>query len=95
MIEVYRCSVTTVDNGHDALGEIQKNAYDCILMDGYMPVLNGLDATRKIRAFEREKGINKKTKGYTPIIALTADAIKGDEKKYIDAGMDFLFSKTC
>ncbi len=82
LIEVYRCSVTTVDNGHDALGEIQKNAYDCILMDGYMPVLNGLDATRKIRAFEREKGINKKTKGYTPIIALTADAIKGDEKKY-------------
>jgi len=93
LVEVYSCSVTTVDNGYDALKEIQNNAYDCVLMDGYMPVLNGLETTRKMRRFEREKGINKGHKGYTSIIALTADAIKGDEKKYVDAGMDYYLAK--
>jgi len=57
-------------------------------MDIQMPVMDGRDAAKKIRAFERESG-----GGRIPIIAMTADSMKGDLEKCIEAGMDDYISK--
>ncbi|MGE5471572.1 MAG: ATP-binding protein [Bacteroidota bacterium] len=67
-------------NGAEALALAEKNAYDLVLMDLQMPILNGFDATRAIRAL----------KGYaaTPILAMTANAFDEDRERCIDAGMD-------
>ncbi|MBN1848520.1 MAG: response regulator [Deltaproteobacteria bacterium] len=61
-----------------------KNAlFDLIFMDGNMPIMDGLKATREIRKIEGQMGIAR-----TPIIALTAQAMKGDRIKFLKAGMD-------
>lgn len=79
-------SLTSVDNGLQAIEEIEKNPqrYDIIFMDIHMPVLDGLQATRRIR----ERGYTK-----IPIIALTADSMKGDREKCLEAGMNDYISK--
>jgi signal transduction histidine kinase/CheY-like chemotaxis protein len=75
--------VVLAENGQEALDAIEKRAFDIVLMDIQMPVLNGLEATRAIRA----KG------GDIPIIAVTANAIKGDSDKCIEAGCNDYLSK--
>ena len=59
--------------------------YDLILMDENMPNMNGMEATKIIREQEETKNI--------PIIAVTANAIKGDREKFLEAGMDDYLSK--
>ncbi|WP_319522054.1 response regulator [uncultured Desulfosarcina sp.] len=81
--------VDLADNGQQAVDAFVENAYDLILMDIQMPVLNGLDATGKIREIEAASGRGRRT----PIIALTASALKGDEDKCFDAGMDGYLAK--
>ncbi len=71
-------NIAVVENGAEALAEVQKQKYDLILMDMQMPVMNGFEATEKIRKLPEYKE--------TPIIALTAFAMKGDREKCIDAG---------
>ena len=61
--------------------------YDAILMDIRMPIMNGLDATHKIRMMDREDAV------VIPIIAMTANAFDEDGKKSIDCGMDGHLSK--
>lgn len=73
-------------NGSDALDRIANNDYALILMDVNMPVLNGIEATKKIREL-------KSNKNKTPIIALTANAMQGDKEKCLTAGMDDYLSK--
>ncbi|KAA3612490.1 MAG: response regulator [Calditrichaeota bacterium] len=80
------CSIETALNGQEAVEMVKSNNYDLIFMDIQMPVLNGVEATAKIRVLQQ----NDK---YTPIIAMTADAMKGDREKYISAGMDDYISK--
>jgi CheY-like chemotaxis protein len=73
-------------NGVEALEAMQKHPYAIVLMDVQMPVLDGLSATRRIRAeFPAER--------QPYIIALTANAMAGDEQQCIDAGMDGYLSK--
>jgi len=79
--------VTSVENGQQALQEAQKGDYQIILMDVQMPVLDGLEATRKIRAYEKRHG------GHQTIIALTALAMRGDREKCLQAGMDDYLTK--
>ncbi len=81
-------TVDLVENGQQAVEAFMRTPYDLILMDIQMPVLNGLDATQKIRAMER-----KLDRCRTPIIALTANAMQGDEEKCLAAGMDGYLTK--
>jgi len=71
-------SVVVVENGQEALDAVKQQYYDLILMDMQMPVMNGFEATRKIRELKEYKD--------TPIVALTAFAMKGDREKCLDAG---------
>ena len=80
------CQVDVVDNGREAVRQIQKMHYDVLLMDCQMPVLDGFEATTEIRAMD---GVLCKI----PIIAITAHAMKGDQKRCIDTGMDNYLSK--
>lgn len=71
-------SIVVVENGLEALEEAKIHKYNLILMDMQMPVMNGFEATEKIRLLPGYKD--------TPIIALTAFAMKGDREKCLDAG---------
>jgi signal transduction histidine kinase/CheY-like chemotaxis protein/HPt (histidine-containing phosphotransfer) domain-containing protein len=77
-------TVDLAENGQQAMEAFGRTCYDLIFMDIQMPILNGFDATAKIREIEAAQSRRRKT----PIIALTANAMKGDEKKCLDAGMD-------
>ena len=80
-------NIMVVDNGEKAVEAFKKNAFNLILMDVQMPVMNGYEATRIIREIEKGKGI------HTPIIALTAYAMKDDKEMCLNAGMDDYISK--
>ncbi len=75
------------ENGLNAIEILKNNEVDMVLMDVQMPILDGFEATKKIRIFERQK--NK----HTPIIAMTAYALEGDKEKCIKMGMDDYISK--
>lgn len=79
-------SVDAVDDGSQAVQFAQKGQYGAILMDVQMPELDGFEATRRIRQWEA--GGRR-----TPIIAMTAHALKGDRERCMDAGMDDYISK--
>jgi two-component system, sensor histidine kinase len=78
--------VDIAGNGLEALTLYDQNSYDIILMDIQMPELDGIEATKYIR---KSEGFNK----HTPIIALTAFALKGDRERFIALGMDEYISK--
>jgi len=80
-------SVDVVDTGKKVLERLENNPYDLILMDLQMPEMDGLEATKTIR--QKEKFTGK----YTPIIAMTAYAMKGDRENCLLAGMDDYISK--
>ncbi len=80
--------VTIAANGAEAVAEFSKGAFDLVLMDVSMPVMDGYEATRRIRAFEAEKGREK-----TPIVCLTAHVMTQDIEASMAAGMDDFLSK--
>jgi signal transduction histidine kinase/CheY-like chemotaxis protein len=80
-------SVMVVNNGKDAVSAIASQPFDVVLMDVEMPQMDGLEATSVIRTKEQQSG------AHTPIIALTAHAMKGDRERCLEAGMDDYISK--
>jgi PAS domain S-box-containing protein len=80
----YGAQVTTAGNGAIAIEQMRKNNFDIVLMDVQMPVMDGVSATTIIR-----KEINTQI----PIIALTANAIKGKKEQYLEAGMNDYITK--
>jgi signal transduction histidine kinase/DNA-binding response OmpR family regulator len=87
----YACEL--VPNGVAAVAAVALNNYDVILMDCQMPEMDGFEATKAIRAREAELAVQTRSPIYTPIIALTANAIKGDREVCLAAGMDGYVTK--
>lgn len=82
-------SVKVVGNGAQAVTEVVSDEYDFVLMDCSMPEMDGFEATRWIREQEKSDRDGRRI----PIIALTANAIRGDRERCIDAGMDDYLTK--
>jgi signal transduction histidine kinase/AmiR/NasT family two-component response regulator len=80
-------TIVTVANGRAAIEAVKNDRFDLVLMDVQMPEVGGLEATAAIRQWEQAAG------NRTPIIALTARAMKGDEEQCLEAGMDGYLSK--
>lgn len=87
LITEWGAQIDIADNGEIAINKLRQKKYDLILMDVQMPVVNGLEATEIIRKYSDES-INK-----IPIIAMTANAIKGDNEKCFAAGMNDYITK--
>ena len=79
--------VTVANNGTEVLGALTQDQFDVVLMDIQMPIMDGMEATSKIREEERSTG------RHVPIIALTAHAMKDDEAQCLAAGMDGYVTK--
>ncbi|MEF2145533.1 MAG: response regulator [Desulfovibrionaceae bacterium] len=80
-------SADVVENGKEAVLALKSKRYDAVLMDVQMPLMDGITATRAIRA---DPDILDST---TPIIALTAHALKGDKERFLNAGMNDYLAK--
>lgn len=88
------CQTTVARNGLEAVAAWRRGGVDLILMDVQMPELNGLDATREIRALEASGFQPPHThRPHTPIVAVTANAMSGDRDLCEAAGMDTYVSK--
>jgi CheY-like chemotaxis protein len=87
------------ENGADALAALARDRYDLILMDVQMPVMDGLEATKRIRGLESGTGSqasdvrSQKASRRIPIVAMTAHAMQGDREKCLNAGMDDYIAK--
>ena len=75
------------NNGEEALSALSRMPFDLVLMDCQMPVLDGYAATRSLRERETRSG------EHMPVIAMTANAMQGDEERCLDAGMDDYLTK--
>ncbi len=84
-LERLGCTVEVAGNGAEGVAACQQRHFDLVFMDLQMPVMDGMTATRKIRAWE--------TTGHLPIIALTANAMTGDRELCEAAGMDGYLTK--
>jgi len=80
-------AVTVVTDGRQAVEACLEQSFDVVLMDVQMPVMDGLEATRRIRAAEAGAA------AHTPIVAMTANAMQGDRERCLAAGMDGYVSK--
>ncbi len=89
MIRGFGCEITVAADGRQALAAVAQGDYDAILMDCQMPEVDGFEATEAIRRDEASRGGARRI----PIIALTANAIKGDRERCLEAGMDDYLSK--
>ncbi len=87
MLELMDCRVDVANDGRAALARASATDYDLIFMDCHMPVMDGFESTRRIRAFE-DSGRRR-----TPIVALTADTLASDRELCRAAGMDDFVTK--
>ena len=78
--------VDLAGDGVEAVEAVRSRHYDLVLMDVQMPEMDGVEATRRIRALDGERS-------RIPIIAMTANAMQGDRESYLAAGMDDYVSK--
>ncbi|WP_353084773.1 ATP-binding protein [Stenotrophomonas sp.] len=88
LLQVLGCEVVTATQGEQALEALHSQAFDLVLMDCQMPVVDGYDATRRWRAHETAQGAAR-----LPIVAMTANAMAGDRERCLQAGMDDYLSK--
>ena len=88
IFEMMNITFDIANDGLESINIFKQNKYDVILMDENMPNMNGIEATKKILQYEKENSLV-----HTPIIALTANALKGDRERFLEAGMDEYISK--
>jgi len=84
----YGIEVELANNGLEAFEKIKDTKYDLILMDIQMPVMDGVEATHEIINYEKEEALQ-----HTPIVALTANALKGDKERFMEYGLDEYIAK--
>jgi CheY-like chemotaxis protein len=77
----YGQGIEVAQNGSEGVYRFKAGAYDIVFMDLAMPVMDGYEATRAIRRWEKDQGVDE-----VPIVALTADALKGREQRSLEAG---------
>lgn len=82
MLQKFGCDTTIASDGAEAVSAYSAGAFDVILMDVSMPVMDGAAATHEIRRLQQQGGV------HTPIIGVTAHAMREDRKRCLDAGMD-------
>ena len=85
LLEKEKCTVTFANNGQEAVDAVKKSTFDAILMDGEMPVMDGLEATRLIRALKSDYNL--------PIIGLTGHAMTTHKALFLQAGMNGYLTK--
>ena len=83
------CEVKTVSNGQEALDAVTLDSFDLVLMDCQMPVMDGFEAARRITYLKSEGVLARDL----PILAFTANAMKGDRQRCLEAGMDDYIAK--
>ncbi|WP_315795259.1 ATP-binding protein [Paenibacillus sp. BIC5C1] len=91
MMQLKKLGITQVDtvpNGEEAVSAFLSKAYSLILMDNMMPIMDGLEATRKIRTMEEDE-----MRHPTPVIAMTGNVMEGEKDKCIEAGMNDFIGK--
>jgi len=88
-LKKYNHEVIIANNGVEAIEKFSEQKFDVILMDIMMPVMDGLEATVKIREIEMVNNFERRT----PIIALTANTMDNDRDKCISYGMDEFMAK--
>lgn len=88
ILENMGVTVTIVENGEQAVDIVKTTKFNIIFMDIQMPVMNGIDATKQIKSYQ-----TLENDALTPIVALTANALKGDKERYLSEGMDAYASK--
>ena len=86
-LEGFGCTITPAGNGLEALASVKERNFDLIFMDCQMPEMDGFEATKEIRKLQNNTDVR------TPIIALTANAMKPDKDKCLEVGMDDYLSK--
>ena len=89
LLKHFGCTFVVVCNGEEVIATSALSRYDLILMDCQMPEMDGFTATREIRKREGAGNFGKRI----PIVALTANALKGDRERCLDAGMNEYLSK--
>jgi len=80
LLIMHDMTVDIANNGKEALEKLRNNQYSLVLMDCQMPIMDGYEATKKIRKLEKYENL--------PIIAMTANALKGDREKVLEIGMN-------
>ena len=90
LIKIGFSRIDLAPDGRRAVEMVRSKDYDLVLMDVQMPGMDGLEATRKIRQWEKDQ---RRGKRHTPIIALTANAMTGDRDTCLEAGMDAHITK--
>ena len=84
----YGIDFTLANDGEEAVEKFKEGNFDMVLMDENMPNMNGIEAMKQIKAYEKEKNLQT-----TPIIALTASALEADKKMFLSEGMDGFVAK--
>ena len=87
LLEKHNCQVEVVPNGREALQKLSGGCFDLVIMDVHMPEMDGYETTAAIRQRERASG------RHIPILAVTASALKTDQERCLEVGMDGYISK--
>jgi two-component system, sensor histidine kinase len=88
IVQAAGCTVDTAADGEQALARIAEGAFDLVLMDWHMPIMDGISATRRLRIMEEAQGRTR-----LPVVALTASVLPGDREACAAAGMDDFVAK--
>ncbi len=88
ILQGFGLKVDVADNGAIAVEKKKNNSYDIVFMDIQMPIMDGIEATKLIKQYEEEQKLP-----HTPIVALTANALKGDRERLLKEGLDEYISK--